>query len=113
MRKKTVKLGLNGRNPWLGPILYLIIIWYIYVIKKGWTQPETLDFQYHFFEFPGTGSLSGLDDQVELHVGRSAVVEIKGNKKVLLAPRRDVLHNPHHPSHVMELDWVYPLSKLY
>ncbi|KAF2351084.1 Doublecortin domain, partial [Trinorchestia longiramus] len=53
------------------------------------------------------GVVGALDDQVEIASGRSAVVEIKGTKKVLLAPRRDVLHNPHHPSHMLELDWVY------
>lgn len=46
---------------------------------------------------------------MEVSSGRSAVIEVRGTKKVLLAPRKEVLHNPHHPSHVLELDWVYPL----
>ena len=51
-----------------------------------------------------------MDEHVEVAGGTAAVVEVRGNKKVLHAPRKDVPHNPHHPSHVLELDWVYPLQ---
>lgn len=58
---------------------------------------------------PPPDAVVGLDEQVEVASGKSVAVEVRGATKVLLAPRKDVLHNPHHPSHVLELDWVYPL----
>ncbi|CAL4105483.1 unnamed protein product, partial [Meganyctiphanes norvegica] len=47
------------------------------------------------------------EDNSEVTDGRSAVVVIRGQKRILHAPTQPVVHNPAPPSKQLQLDWVY------
>ena len=53
------------------------------------------------------------EDSEEVADGRTAVVNIKGQKRVYHAPTTAVSHNPNPPANTLTLDWVYPLTLIY